>query len=216
MVPIIATVATAITSSSALLSSSSGDVRREPDKPITAAAPQIPVPPATIIASRGSTPSVRAIVYVTTMVSVTTTAASGKHLMPWVNSTCKLSLKPSRIIPRRSSLLEINPAASFTPARRTSLVFTYQRRMGNCAIMPSSRAIISAPNRLNPGYCLSHEPINDAIRAITAVNNISIVAIRAHQRVQNSLICFIQSRIISSVKYDISAVIIEFQLPKTS
>ena len=49
------------------------------------------------------------------MVSVTTTAAMGRHLMPWVNNTVRLSLNPSRMIPRRNSLLEISPAASFTP-----------------------------------------------------------------------------------------------------
>ena len=109
------------------------------------------------------------------MVSVTTTAAMGRHLMPCVNSTCRLSLKPSRMMPRRSSLLEISPAASLTPALRLSLAPTYHLRIGNWMIMPISSAMISAPNSLNPGYCLSHEPISEAIRVRTAMNSISTV-----------------------------------------
>ena len=61
IVPMMATVATAITSLSAFSSSSSSGTVMEPDSPMTAAAPQMPVPPAVRMASIGLTLSARAI-----------------------------------------------------------------------------------------------------------------------------------------------------------
>ena len=61
MVPMMAMMATAITSLLAFSSSFSGGTLMEPDNPMTAAAPQMPVPPATRMASCGSTPSLRAM-----------------------------------------------------------------------------------------------------------------------------------------------------------
>mgnify|MGYP002508135633 CR=1 FL=1 len=40
----------------------------------------------------------------------TTPAASGRHLAPVVNSSCRFNLKPSRMMPKRRNLLAIRPA----------------------------------------------------------------------------------------------------------
>ena len=123
------------------------------------------------------------------MVSVTTTAAMGRHLMPWVNNTVRLSLNPSRMIPRRNSLLEISPAASFTPDLCSAERLEYHLRIGNWAAMPMSNAMISAPNRLNPGNCLSHEATSEAAKVTMPTKTISLVAMRAHHVLQKSITC---------------------------
>ena len=60
IVPMMATMATAMVTSSSFSCSFSGGTLMEPDRPMTAAAPQMPVPPAVRIASIGSTPILRA------------------------------------------------------------------------------------------------------------------------------------------------------------
>lgn len=55
-----ATMATAMVTSSSFSCSFSVGTLMEPDRPMTAAAPQMPVPPAVRIASIGSTPILRA------------------------------------------------------------------------------------------------------------------------------------------------------------
>ena len=60
-VPIMATMATAMVTSLSFSSCLSSDTLMEPARPMTAAAPQMPVPPAVRMASIGSTPSLRAM-----------------------------------------------------------------------------------------------------------------------------------------------------------
>ena len=61
MVPIMATIAIAVTSSFSFSLSRFGETLMEPETPMTAAAPQMPVPQETSMAMSGSTPIQRQI-----------------------------------------------------------------------------------------------------------------------------------------------------------
>lgn len=52
-----------------------------------------------------------------------------------------------------------------------------------------SNAMISAPNRLNPGNCLSHEATSEAAKVTMPTKTISLVAMRAHHVLQKSITC---------------------------
>ena len=57
-------------------------------------------------------------------------------------------------------------------------------------IIPMSSAMMSAPNRLNPGNCLSQEANSEASRVRTPMNSMS----------QNSLMMSIEAQAFTSVK----------------
>ena len=174
-VPMIATVATAMTSSSRPRCSSPFGMVMDPDRPMTAAAPQMPVPPAVRIARCSSTPSFLAITYVTVMVSVTIIAAMTMVLTPVANSTSRLSLKPSRMMPSRNSLLAMSPAAPPTPCACRAPDLANHARIGICRSMPMISAMMSAPNRLNAGRPASKDPTTDAAQVTSATSSISVV-----------------------------------------
>ena len=60
--------------------------------------------------------------------------------------------------------------------------------------------MMSAPNRLNPGNCLSQEANSEASRVRTPMNSMSTVAMRFHHFVQNSLMMSIEAQAFTSVK----------------